>query len=292
MERARRGASKNRGGIRANTEIDGSHWWTNEWVAHIEKISANPRLISAARNSARAGNVLDVSLNAGTIEARVQGRGKVPYQVRFYCELPTEEQLTRIKSRLSVKAGIAVSLLSGEIPHEVKYAFAEEGITLLPGGFAKNRRLCNCPDQENACKHILAVLFVLAGVVDRDPMALLKIRGLDRDDLLECLLSPRDKHDCFAPSRSSCGVLEEIPGNRESGKESETDGDLPLDASFYGSSELPSDLMEFRKRPSECANFPDPNAPIFNFPFWKGETTFSNSIEPYYENVQKALRGK
>jgi uncharacterized Zn finger protein len=285
-------ASVNRSGIRANTEFDGSHWWTCEWVAHIESISASPRQISAARNSARSGSVLDVSLNAGTIEARVQGRRKIPYQVRFYCELPTEEQAARIKRRLSAKAATAVSLLSGEMPPEVKDAFASEGIAPLPCGFVKNRRLCSCPDQESACKHILAVLFVLASVVDRDPMALLKIRGLDRDDLLSCLLSPRNNPSDSAPQRI-CGSVEAAPSeNSGSEGEGEGDGAWPLDASFYGSSELPGELKELWNRPSECASFPDPNAPILNFPFWKGETTFSNSIEPYYENVQKALRGK
>jgi hypothetical protein len=65
-----------------------------------------------------------------------------------------------------------------------------------------------------------------------------------------------------------------------------------MDASFYGSEELQGALLDFWNTPSGCANFPDPHTPILHFPLWKGEATFSDSIEPYYESVRKALRGK
>jgi uncharacterized Zn finger protein len=287
----RRGAA-NFGGIRARTEFDSSHWWTGEWVAHIEGLSTRQRLISSAKRLVRAGGVLDVNFGAGAIDARVQGRRKAPYQVRLYCDLPTEEQAARLKNRLSRKAATSAALLSGEMPPDVKEAFDEEGVALLPGGFTRLRRLCTCPDQESVCKHILAVLFVVADVIDRDPLALLKLRGLDRDDLISCLLAPRDGAGAF--EQQKCGDSADAVCADDEGSHAAGECDVPLDASFYGGPGLPGGLMELWNAPPECARFPFPDrcAPALNFPFWKGETTFSDSIEPYYDNTRRALRGK
>jgi uncharacterized Zn finger protein len=289
MERKRRRISKERSGIRVRTEFDGSHWWTEEWLNHINRLSVNPKQITAARNCAKAGNVLEVNLETCAIESSVRGRAKSTYHVRLYCELPTAEQLDGLKRRLSEKAGVGALLLSGKLPRDVGEAFASEGIALLPNDFVKSRRFCSCSDQGTVCKHILAVLFVMADVIDRDPLSLLKLRGLGRDDLLSSLLAPRNR--VVDPSRltewgtlepSACETMDE-DGARE--------GPIPLNAAFFGAPELPAALVDFWNSPPECASFPDPHTPLFSFPFWKGETTFSDSIEPYYESVRKTLRG-
>ncbi|MDR3255690.1 MAG: hypothetical protein LBT31_08990 [Synergistaceae bacterium] len=286
-ERMRRGISSRRDGIRAETEFDGAHWWVEKWLDHILKISTSSRQVSAAKSCVRAGNVLEVNLNAGLVEAKVQGRRKAPYQVRLYCELPSAGQLESLKRRLSAKAVIGASLLSCEMPYSVQEAFAAEGVALLPNDFVRGRQMCSCPDQASSCKHILAVLFVLADVVDRDPLLLLKLRGLEREDLLESLLAPRGAGDSAAPMPDGEGIdgqaAEFSPGEGSTGS---------CRAGYYGSEELPRALVNFWNAPSDCASFPDSHTPLLNFPLWRGETKFSDSIEPYYESVRKMLRGK
>ncbi|MDR3320990.1 MAG: hypothetical protein LBS93_00965 [Synergistaceae bacterium] len=288
-ERTRWGSARRRDGIRAETEFDGAHWWVEQWLDHITKLSITSRQISAAKSCVKAGNVLEVNISAGLVEAKVQGRRKAPYQVRLYCEVPTEVQLDGLKRRLSEKAVIGASLLSGEIPFSVQEAFMAEGIALLPNDFVRGRQLCSCPDQMRTCKHILAVLFVVADLVDRDPLSLLKLRGLEREDLLACLLAPRGVGP-HAEVQSCEPDADEQPSLEPSMEE--PDDDESYGGGFYGSKRLSAALMDFWNSSPDCANFPDSNSPLLNFPLWKGETKFSDSIEPYYESVRKMLKGK
>ena len=43
---------------------------------------------------------------------------------------------------------------------------------------------CGCDHWADPCAHALAVLYHLAWVVDADPLVLLQLRGLPRDELL------------------------------------------------------------------------------------------------------------
>ncbi len=58
------------------------------------------------------------------------------------------------------------------------------GVELIPSRWEALGASCTCPDQENPCKHIAAVLYVFAAQLDADPWLLLAWRGRTRDDLL------------------------------------------------------------------------------------------------------------
>jgi uncharacterized Zn finger protein len=286
--------SKKRDGIKAETEFDGSRWWTVEWLDYIEGLSANSRRIAEAKSCVKSGNVLEVCLEAGLIESKVQGNRKTPYQVRLYCELPSREQLAGIKLRLLEKAVVGASLLSGEMPLAVKEAFDAEGAALLPKDFIKGHRLCSCPYQENPCKHILAVLFVSANVIDRDPLLLLKMRGIEPDDLLASLLAPRGTGEVDIGARSDCGGTDELH-RREmilSPEERHSAGQETMGPAFYGSDALPGELRDIENAVSKRFRGSETCLPMFDFPFWRGDVTFRESIEPYYESVREMLRGR
>jgi uncharacterized Zn finger protein len=62
--------------------------------------------------------------------------------------------------------------------------FIEAGVALFPRTWGDVRANCNCPDWENPCKHIAAVLYVYADQLDTDPWLLLLWRGRTRDKVL------------------------------------------------------------------------------------------------------------
>ena len=66
------------------------------------------------------------------------------------------------------------------------------GIELFPSTWASSDApRCSCPDRENPCKHIAAVLYVFADQLDSDPWLLLAWRGRTRDELLGYLSEGR-----------------------------------------------------------------------------------------------------
>lgn len=283
--------AQRKSGIRVELDFDDAQWWTREWVQYIENIST-PKRISAAKSYARTGKVMELNIQPGLIESKVQGRRKTPYHIRLYSKLPTDEQINEIKHRLCKRAIYGTLLLSGEMPRAIKDIFPSVGAALLPEDYVSSRMLCSCPEPEDICKHILAVLYVSADVLDRNPFLLLKMRGLDKEDLLAALLEPRglaatvygkdvrDPQPSVLPSSFMCDVSRPA------------DDTLPLDPSFYGGDGLPQALMDFEARTPASTDIPDPRAPLFDFPLWRGEASFRDSVTPYYESVRKFLKGK
>ena len=75
----------------------------------------------------------------------------------------------------------AARLLAGEVPAELEAVFDGAGVPLLPRTWNDLHASCSCPDCENPCKHIAAVLYVFADRLDDDPWLLLAWRGRTRD---------------------------------------------------------------------------------------------------------------
>jgi uncharacterized Zn finger protein len=111
---------------------------------------------------------------------------------------------------------------------------------------------------------------------------LLRLRGLDKKDLLEMLCAPVDAELSLVRSRpddaTQCGCMpavrpEPLPAS--------------LGADFYGPAELPAVLEVHAVPPSESGH----PMPFLDFPLWRGETSFADSIAPYYKTVKKFVAG-
>jgi hypothetical protein len=212
--------------------------------------------------------------------------------------MPTPSQLDEIKRRLSERAIYKALLLSGEMPRELNEIFTASGAALMPDDYARSQLQCGCPEPENVCKHILAALYVAAAAFDHDPFLLLRMRGFDKESLLSSLTGPietgePDEMGEPKDADAALGVSAPGPGDPPEPIRGEADADgFPLDAAFYGSPDLPSELEHLSAHPAKSGDSHTPHTPLFGFPLWRGETPFGDSIAPYYESVEKMLRGK
>jgi uncharacterized Zn finger protein len=179
------------GGIKAKSKRGaiGEQWWSRRFLAVLESFGMTGRL-QRGRNYARRGQVLEFSLAAGKVAARVQGSRPTPYKVTLAVRPLTAAQWQKVESRLAAQALFRARLLAGEMPAEIEQVFADEGTPLFPESSRDLTMDCNCPDWGYPCKHVAAVCYVLAEAFDDDPFAMLAWRGKSRDDLLAALRRP------------------------------------------------------------------------------------------------------
>lgn len=161
-------------------------WWSRRFIEVLESYGLGARM-QRGRRYARGGQVLSLDVRTATIAAQVQGSRRTPYLVTISLPEPTAQQWAAIDEAMRSKVGFVARLLAGEVPADLEAVFATAGVALFPQTWKELRADCSCPDWENPCKHIAAVLYVFADQLDRDPWLLLAWRGRTRDQVLEPL---------------------------------------------------------------------------------------------------------
>jgi uncharacterized Zn finger protein len=169
--------------VRAKRGRIGEQWWSRRFVDILEGICDGGRL-ARGRAYARKGQVIDFTLTAGVVTGRVQGSRPDPYQATIGIEAYDDTTWDTICESLASQALYRAALLAGEMPHEIVDVFDDLGLPLFPSRLDMN---CTCPDWGLPCKHLSAVLYVLAEAFDDDPFLVLAWRGRDRSTLLDTL---------------------------------------------------------------------------------------------------------
>jgi uncharacterized Zn finger protein len=169
--------------VRAKRGKIGERWWSRRFVDILEGICDGGRL-ARGRTYARKGQVLDFDLSAGLVVGQVQGSRPVPYQVTIKIPAYDAAAWDAISAVLGGQALFRAALLAGEMPHEIVDVFGELDLPLFPSALDMK---CSCPDWGVPCKHLSAVLYVLAEAFDDDPFLVLAWRGRSREDLLSAL---------------------------------------------------------------------------------------------------------
>ena len=161
-------------------------WWSKRFVEVLESYGLGARM-GRGRRYARSGQVMSLDVRAGLLVAQVQGSRRTPYVVTIRATTPSATQWRKIDEAMRSRVGFAAQLLAGEVPAELEAVFSAAKTQLLPSTWAQLEANCSCPDWENPCKHIAAVLYVFADHLDRDPWLVLEWRGRTRDQILEPL---------------------------------------------------------------------------------------------------------
>ena len=262
-----------KGGIKAQSRRGAfvKNWWAKRWISVLESFEIGARL-GRGRRYARGGQVLNVDIDRGMVTAEVQGSRPKPYRVVVAVEPLAPEKWTVVGEYLASQALFAARLLAGEMPQDIETAFAEVGLSLFPArGELKTH--CSCPDWSNPCKHIAAVYYLLGEEFDRDPFLIFKLRGMDRDGLMDLL-----------GAAQAAPTAEVLPEPQVEPLPAEP---LPTDpADFWHPGKLPDDLFGEVRIPAISAAL---LRRLGGFPFWRGERPFQGALEPTYS--QAALRG-
>ncbi|MDD3581521.1 MAG: SWIM zinc finger family protein [Desulfobacca sp.] len=259
-----------KGGIKAQSKRGdfAAHWWAQRWIAVLESFHIGARL-DRGRTYARKGQVINIDIAKGRVRAQVQGSRRKPYEVTIKIKTLTKTNWRRLAKALSTQLYFLATLLAGDMPPEIETVFSDLGLSLFPKKLKDLETDCSCPDWSNPCKHIAAVFYLLGEAFDQDPFLMLKLRGLEKDELLE-LLAP--KHP--APQQA---VTEAVapPKLVPEPLSSET-------AIFWHGAELPEDLFGAVRLPPINAMLPKR---LGKFPFWRGSCAFLESMESIYQKA-------
>ncbi len=180
-------------GIKAKTERGkkfGQTWWAGKWLAALEQL-VDPGRLSRGRSYARSGQVLNLDIRPGRVEARVQGSQVQPYKVRLDIEPLADKAWDKAAAAMAAQAVFAAKLLAGEMPPNIEEAFAKAGVSLFPQRAKDLQTDCSCPDWANPCKHTSAVYYLLGEQFDDDPFLLFRLRGRTKDQIIAALRALR-----------------------------------------------------------------------------------------------------
>jgi uncharacterized Zn finger protein len=168
----------------------GTSWWAKRWIAVLETFGWGGRL-TRGRSYARQGQVLNIDLAIGRVNARVQGSRATPYKVKLEIPPLADEQWERAINAMAEQAIFAAKLLAGEMPQNIEEAFTAAGVALLPQNAHDIATNCSCPDFANPCKHIAAVYYLLGERFDEDPFLIFHLRGRTREQIIDALRARR-----------------------------------------------------------------------------------------------------
>ena len=156
----------------------GSTWWGKQWLNALERIDNSNRL---PRGRAYAGNgsVRSIEIGTNEIVAKVKGSAPKPYNVTISVPSFTTGQKEALADALSKNAFILSKILNRELPQELLEIGSTAGVDLFPRSWRDVKMNCSCPDYAVPCKHIAAIIYLIANEIDRNPFLVFSLHGFD-----------------------------------------------------------------------------------------------------------------
>ncbi len=267
-----------KGGVKSQTRRGsfGQSWWAKRWISVLESFNIGARL-QRGRSYARSGQVASIDISEGLVTAKVQGSRKTPYSVIIKIKTLSKPEWEKIAAILNGQAFFIAKLLAGQLPENIEDVFKEAKLSLFPDKLKDIDTDCSCPDWSNPCKHIAAVYYLLGEEFDRDPFLIFKLRGLDRDKLLEIMDISLDPNE-----------IEPDECLNELGEEPDMEAMFPAEP-------LPCDAESFwRHAKTGGADYSEVSIPtvpatqvrrLGSFPLWRGQDNFLEFLEQVYSKA-------
>jgi uncharacterized Zn finger protein len=193
---ARKKASKLKGTSPVNIEgrAISTTFWGKAWCSNLETYSDYESRLARGRTYVRGGNVVDLKIKEGEIDAKVVGSGLYTVQIDIK-DMSKAKWATLVKNCHGSIASM-VELLEGNFSSSIMNAV----ICTKTGLFPSQQEIsfeCSCPDWASMCKHVAAVLYGVGNRLDSSPELLFLLRGTDHTELLSnqnlAIATPKSK---------------------------------------------------------------------------------------------------
>ncbi len=176
-------------------------WW-GETFLNVLQMSMDSGRLGRGRAYAGPNRLLEFAIKGPVIKATI--RGNINHYFGVYKEprYKIDVQLTQFSAKdwdamieaITHNAACLSQLLMNEMPTSIENLFAKQNLHLLPQERKDLISQCSCPDYAEPCKHVAGVYYKVASLLDRDPLLLFQLRGMDAKKLQKKLaISPLGK---------------------------------------------------------------------------------------------------
>lgn len=156
----------------------GVTWWGQQWLKALANIDYSNRL-PRGKTYANKGLAHNLELNGNTITAKVSGSQPKPYRVRITVPEFDQDRCNRLVQIVTENPLFLTKLLNRELPPELNKTCVEAGIYIFPRRWEDLKGSCSCPDWAVPCKHMAAVLFLVANEIDKNPFFVFELHAFD-----------------------------------------------------------------------------------------------------------------
>jgi len=266
-------------GIKAQSKQFGKTWWASRWLDALYKL-IDPGRLQRGRSYARRGQVLNLDIKPGRVDAHVQGSMAQPYKVWIKIKPLSDADWNKVADAMAGQAIFAAKLLAGEMPPDIEQAFAAARVNLFPTNRNDLDTECSCPDWSNPCKHIAAVYLLLGEQFDADPFLLFRLRGKDKNEIMELLRARRAAEVAPAPA--------ETRNKKKRAERAPVEKVVPLESlmnSFWSADDT---LDDFHVNVRAAEIDAEPVKRLGAPGFWRGKQEFIPLMERAYREIAQA----
>ena len=158
-------------------------WWGRAFVRSFEELALDAGDLVTARSLARSGRFGAIVVLEAMASAVLDPASEQPLMTQLKVERLDAAGWTTFAREAARESGFTAALEVGSLPVDLVEHADEAGVELLPGAPDLDSA-CECDAWAQPCVHALALLYLLAWHVDRDPYVLLLLRGRTREHLL------------------------------------------------------------------------------------------------------------
>ncbi|MEK9143675.1 MAG: DEAD/DEAH box helicase [Patescibacteria group bacterium] len=162
----------------------GTTWWGKEWLNALTMIDYANR-IPRGKSYAHNGAVKKIEIEKNIIKAKVQGTQRSPYRVEVKLKAFNHAKQQQIVTSLARNDLLLAELLNHQLPSETNQILTQAGINLFPASWTDVDGSCSCPDSAVPCKHIAAVIYLMATEIDNDPFRIFDLHDCNISQLLK-----------------------------------------------------------------------------------------------------------
>lgn len=166
-------------------KLYGNTWWGQKWLDALSNIDNSNRL-PRGRSYANTGKVKEISIDKQKINAKVQGSSPRPYKVTIGLSPFSKKEKEAVLEIIAENPLFLSKLLNNEMPSELLAELKKTGIYIFPTKWKDmSGSACSCPDHAVPCKHLAAVIYMIANEIDRNPFIIFDLRDFQLLDTLK-----------------------------------------------------------------------------------------------------------